>query len=96
MEFTWTIQDEISFVGRPAIDSMFYIEHIVYCYYCENCGTFGRSNSPKEGKHNIIHYDILMSAYRSITDGLVTSTEHGSGWYISPEELEKRMFDILL
>jgi len=72
------------------------INVMVFCYYCEECGTFGRSNTPKEGKHTIYKFILRSDIFKQIKEGFPYSTEHGSGNYIKREELEQKLFEILL
>ena len=69
------------------------------CYYCETCGTFGRSSSRKD--HPVIGLMILRSQYKQIIEsplfkGLMRSTEHGTGWYVSKEDFDSILFEVLL
>ena len=86
-----TLYDEIRRVRERA--------KIITCYYCETCGTFGRSSSRKD--HPVIGLMILRSQYKQIIEsplfkGLMRSTEHGTGWYVSKEDFDSILFEVLL
>ena len=71
--------------------------NIVICYYCEICGTFGRSNTSKD--NSLFKIVITLNQYKQIEKDFKNnnkSTEHGTGWCISKEEFNAILFEVML
>ena len=93
-----TLYKEVS-KSRGTFSSSFFEKwlNITICFYCEKCGTLGRSDTSKD--HPLYKIVMPLSQYKQIERDFKNhnkSTEHGTGWYISKEEFDAILFEVLL